>query len=442
MMQPGDFITKAGGLVKQGQEAEGRGTFHEALCYYEQALVIFNTLLQNKRCVYMNKTIANYASDCLARAQEIKEAIDKGLPVGPLSGSTSSSSSTRGASSSSSAMLKDHLMNDEKAMMMQQLSLTRLTPGQYKMTWNDIVGMTSVKRLLDDTIKLPTLLPHLFTGNREALRSLLFYGPPGTGKTLLGKALACLSGVTFYTISSADVISKYVGDSEKYIKYLFEMVKADKPCILFLDEVDALCGKREESGHSTKAVQQFLQQLDGVTTTGSMDGVFVVACTNVPWSLDDAMRRRFEQRIYVGLPSCSDRCALFRYYVSKDTHEVSEAQFGELATLTPHFSPADIKQLCKMAAMMPIKCVAKATHFEMLPEGELRPCNASHPMGIPMTMDSIPDKMSIIAPPTTYTHLLEQLAYTKSTADVAKLEDYEKWTELYGCVYSNEKEDT
>ncbi len=319
--------------------------------------------------------------------------------------------------------------------MLQQLSMTRIEPGQYKVTWEDIIGMESVKKFLDDTLRLPREMPHLFTGNREVPRSVLLYGPPGTGKTLMGKALACISGVPFYAVSSAELISKYVGDSEKAIKCLFELVKAEKPCILFLDEVEALCGKREESNRDTKTVQQFLTQLDGITNTGSMDGVFVLACTNLPWSLDQAMRRRFEHRIYVSLPQLKDRQAMLRYYVEKNAHCLTTQQYAEIASQTEYFSADDIKQLCKRASMLPVKLIEKATHFEVGAQGELLPADSANPLAFPMTYAQVKEKAKIVEPPVSYAHLVEALKQTKSSVDVNNLVEYERWTVKFGSVY-------
>lgn len=430
-MQPNDYLTKATTLVSQAQVAEERGSPSEAHSLYLKALALFNTILLNKQCVYLSKTIAPYASECLAKAQELDQL---------MNGAGGGANGIANSPQQRSALLTggSQQQNDERDRMMQELMLTLIDPSQCTVSWDDIVGSEGVKKMLDEIIRLPRELPHLYTGNRKAARSVLLYGPPGTGKTLMGKAMAREAGVSFFSVSSAELISKYVGESEKYIKCLFEMVKANKPCILFLDEVESLCSKREESNHSAKTVQQFLTQLDGITNSGSMDGVFVLACTNIPWALDEAMRRRLEHRIYLGLPSQRERAALLRHYVSKNEHSLTDTQFEELARWCDHFSSADIQQLCSTASMIPINEIPMATHFQLLDDGRLMVREASHPQAMPMTYSQVVDKTMIAAQPVAYVHLVQALEYTKSTVDVDKLGAYEKWTSQYGSVYSSE----
>lgn len=437
MLNPNDYVIKASNFVQQAQKAEELNDLPTALGYYQQALSVFKMILQNKQCVYLSDTLSRYAADCLTRAQQIEETLISGAPLTASTPTNKSSSSSpsilnaqQGAVSSSGSA-----QTEEKISMMQQLGLTRVDPTQIEISWNDIIGMNGVKKLLDDVFTLPREMPQLFTGSRKVPRSVLLYGPPGTGKTLLGKALAKMAGVPFYSVSSAEIISKYVGESEKFTKCLFEIVKADKPCILFLDEVEALCGKREESNQNTKTLQQFLTQLDGITNSGSMEGVFVLACTNLPWALDEAMRRRLEYRIYMSLPAEEEREAMLRYYVNKNVHSVTSQHFRELAIRTEHFSPDDIMKLCNKAAMLLVNTIRGATHFEMLDNGDLLPCDAKNPNGLPMIYAEIEDKRSIVVPDVTYAHLLEALTQSKSSVDIGKLKEYEKWTESYGSVY-------
>ncbi|CAK9018853.1 Protein SUPPRESSOR OF K(+) TRANSPORT GROWTH DEFECT 1 (AtSKD1) (Protein VACUOLAR PROTEIN SORTING 4) [Durusdinium trenchii] len=119
--------------------------------------------------------------------------------------------------------------------------------------WDDVAGLEGAKGALQETVILPTRFPQLFTGKRVPWHGILLYGPPGTGKSYLAKACATEADATFFSISSSDLVSKWMGESEKLVRSLFEMAREAKPAIIFVDEVDSLCGARGESGESDAA---------------------------------------------------------------------------------------------------------------------------------------------------------------------------------------------
>jgi vacuolar protein-sorting-associated protein 4 len=112
--------------------------------------------------------------------------------------------------------------------------------------WSDVAGLESAKEGLKEAVVLPIRFPQLFDENRQPWRGILLYGPPGTGKSFLAKACATECDGTFFSISSSDLVSKWMGESEKLIKQLFKMAREQKPSIIFIDEVDSLCGSRSE----------------------------------------------------------------------------------------------------------------------------------------------------------------------------------------------------
>lgn len=159
-------------------------------------------------------------------------------------------------------------------------------------SWNDVAGLELAKEALKEAVILPIKFPHLFTGQRKPWRGILLYGPPGTGKSYLAKAVATESNATFFSVSSSDLVSKWLGESERLVKQLFQMARESKPAIVFIDEVDSLCGSRGdgESEASRRIKTEFLVQMNGVGN--DMDGVLVLGATNIPWQLDAAIRRR------------------------------------------------------------------------------------------------------------------------------------------------------
>merc|ERR1712136_476861 len=162
---------------------------------------------------------------------------------------------------------------------------------------------------------LPIKFPHLFTGKRKPWRGILLFGPPGTGKSFLAKAVATEADSTFFSVSSADLVSKWLGESEKLVKNLFEMAREKSPAIIFIDEVDSLCSSRSdnESESARRIKTEFLIQMQGVGNDN--DGILVLGATNIPWVLDSAIRRRFEKRIYIPLPEAPARETLFKLHM-------------------------------------------------------------------------------------------------------------------------------
>ena len=151
--------------------------------------------------------------------------------------------------------------------------------------WEDISGLENAKNALKEAVILPIKFPEIFTGARKPWKGILLYGPPGTGKTFLAKACATEANGTFFSVSSSDLMSKYVGESQKLIKTLFNLARDKKPSIIFIDEVDSMCGKRSEGGQSNEASRrvktEFLVQMQGV---GKDDqGILVLGATNLPW---------------------------------------------------------------------------------------------------------------------------------------------------------------
>ena len=178
---------------------------------------------------------------------------------------------------------------------------------------------------------------------------LLLAGPPGTGKTTVAKVLAAQARASFYPISAADVISKWVGDSERNIRQLFERAGENRPSIVFVDEIDAIAGRRGESlGVHDSHVNQLLAEIDGVS---GQRGVFVVGATNRPDQLDPALLRggRLSRTIVLGLPDEQGRLAMLRLHTAR--MPTVAVRFEEIAAATEGFSPADLKAVAQEAAL-------------------------------------------------------------------------------------------
>jgi vacuolar protein-sorting-associated protein 4 len=177
--------------------------------------------------------------------------------------------------------------------------------------WEMVSGLEAAKEGLKEAVIMPIKFPQLFEGAREPWKGILLYGPPGTGKSFLAKACATECDSTFFSISSSDLVSKWQGESEKLVRTLFEVAREKRPSMIFIDEVDSLCGKRTEGENesSRRIKTEFLVQMDGCGH--DTKGLLVMGATNTPWELDEAFRRRFEKRIYINLPEESSRADMF-----------------------------------------------------------------------------------------------------------------------------------
>jgi vacuolar protein-sorting-associated protein 4 len=221
--------------------------------------------------------------------------------------------------------------------------------------WEDVAGMEAAKRALREAIILPMSRPDLFKGARKPWKGILMFGPPGCGKTYLCKAVASEVDSTFFSVSAANLISKWLGESEKLVKELYDRAVEESPSIIFFDEIDSLAGSRGGSseGEAMRRVKtQLLQAVEGFGTGEEL--LVTVGATNTPWDIDAAMRRRFERRVYVTLPTTEAREKMFQIH-TRGVGLAADVSFEELAKYTAGYTAADIALLCREALMHPIR---------------------------------------------------------------------------------------
>ena len=241
---------------------------------------------------------------------------------------------------------------------MVQLLEESIVDSSPNVHWDDVQGLREVKKTLFETIIYPSKRPDIFTGLRAPTRGILFYGPPGNGKTMIAKAVATECKSTFFNISAATLMSKWLGEGEKLMRTLFALANERSPSVVFFDEIDSLLGKRGGNEHeaSRRMKTEFLVQVDGVAADNT--SVTIMAATNRPFDLDEAALRRMPKRILIPLPDEEARRALIEYNLKKVKNEASEVEITEVITETEGYSCADLSSLVKEAAMMPVREIA------------------------------------------------------------------------------------
>ncbi|KAG8860855.1 AAA+-type ATPase [Tulasnella sp. 330] len=220
--------------------------------------------------------------------------------------------------------------------------------------WSDIGGMSKIKRKLHEAVQWPLLHPESFKRlGVNAPRGVLLYGPPGCSKTMIAKALATESGVNFVAVKGAELINKYVGESERAVRDIFRKARGASPSIIFFDEIDALAVSRDAdsgSGAHDGVLTSLLNEMDGIQ---ELVGVTVVAATNRPDVLDSALMRpgRLDRILYVGPPDLQGRKEIWEVRLRKMERRDPEVDVDELAILTDGCSGAEIALVCQEAAL-------------------------------------------------------------------------------------------
>lgn len=229
--------------------------------------------------------------------------------------------------------------------------------------YDDIGGLENAIVEVKETVELPIKKPELFKEiGIDPPKGILLYGPPGTGKTLLAKAVANQTDSTFIKLVASEFVNKFLGEGARYVRQVFELAKEKAPAIIFIDEIDAIGAKRtHESQGADREVQrtlmQLLSELDGFESRGN---VGIIAATNRPDILDDALIRpgRFDRAIEVPLPNKEGRTKILEIHTQKMKID-EKIDFDSISELTEGFSGADLKAICTEAGMFAIRADRK-----------------------------------------------------------------------------------
>jgi transitional endoplasmic reticulum ATPase len=236
--------------------------------------------------------------------------------------------------------------------------------GVGRVSYEDIGGLGSAIQRVREMIELPLRYPEIFGRlGIDPPKGVLLHGPPGCGKTLLARAVANETNASFFAISGPEIVSKYYGESEAKLRQLFEQAKKEAPSIIFLDEIDSIAPKRENTTGEVekRIVAQLLAIMDGLEARGQ---ITVIAATNLPNSLDPALRRpgRFDREIVIGIPDVQGRREMLEIH-TRGMPLSGDVNLQVLAEITHGFTGADMAALCREAAMAALRRVLPRVDF-------------------------------------------------------------------------------
>lgn len=240
---------------------------------------------------------------------------------------------------------------------MQPSTLREVLLETPNVKWEDIGGLEKPKQELMETVEWPLKYAALYKHmNATPPKGILLYGPPGTGKTLLAKAVATESQANFISVKGPEFLSKWVGESEKAVRETFRKARQAAPCVIFLDEIDAIApvrGTSSDSGVTERVISQLLTEMDGLEP---LHNVVVIAATNRPDIIDPALLRpgRFDRLVYIPPPDLAARKEILRIH-TKGKPLAEDVDLDKLATKMENFTGADIAAVCNEAVMLAIR---------------------------------------------------------------------------------------
>eukprot|EP00357_Protocruzia_adherens_P006434 CAMPEP_0114988938 /NCGR_PEP_ID=MMETSP0216-20121206/9901_1 /TAXON_ID=223996 /ORGANISM="Protocruzia adherens, Strain Boccale" /LENGTH=489 /DNA_ID=CAMNT_0002351823 /DNA_START=213 /DNA_END=1682 /DNA_ORIENTATION=+ len=395
----------------------------------------FGSVLIDEKKVASSKIVErstiNFEEDCKIELESQKSKTSKS------NFSTSTSVTTNQLiDASSTKMYYEELRDSLKKCIMT-------TPTG--VTFDQVAGNEYIKETIRESLIMPSKFPHLFNGKPKPWHKILLYGPPGVGKTMLLQAIANEVDATCFWVSVADVTSKYIGESERLLRLLFELAKEYAPSVIFIDEMDSIGRKRngQESETERRIKTEFLRQMDEIKWD---ERVHVIATTNMPWELDIAALRRFERRLLIPLPGDSTREEIFKIHCGT-THSMDQEDFQTLAKVTEGYSGSDICNAINEAFMKPVRILQKTTHFKLVhkqnqfkfdgsedgPDNNLywSPCEPDDPQAVKKSLSQI-DPSQLLLPSVTFDDCKSAMKNSKPTVHHTFTDLYNKFMAKYG----------
>ncbi|PHT79767.1 hypothetical protein T459_17819 [Capsicum annuum] len=308
-----------------------------------------------------------------------------------------------------------------------------IPPSDIGVTFDDFGGPESVKDTLKELIMLPLQRPELFSKSQltKPCKGILLFGPPGTGKTMLAKAVATEAGANVINISMSSIHSKWSGEGEKCIKAIFSLASKIAPSIIFVDEVDSMLGRREnpeEHQAMCRLKNEFMLNWDGLRTKDT-ERVLVLAATNRPFDLDEAVIRRLPHRWMVNLPDAPNRAKILKVTLTKEDL-VQDVDLESFASMTDGYSGSDLMNLCATATYRPIRDILEKEKKEQAAAsagGRPPPALSSSADLRPLNMDD-------------FRYSSHQQVCASVSSESPNMTELLQWNDLYGEGGSRKKQ--
>ena len=423
-----DFVAPALEHANKAVEIDQREDFQGALFEYKISMDYFLKAIKYEKNAERKGQLEKKAEEVMKRMEQIDEYLSNGSSEGSGAGGTVQRSKQ-----------SESNVGDEKEKLKSSMA-DSIVMEKPNVKWDDIAGLEAAKEALKEAVIFPIRFPHFFTGKREPWRGILMYGPPGTGKTYLAKAVATEADCTFFSVSASSLMSKWLGEAEKQVAALFDVAREHAPSIIFIDEVDSMCGARSEGENDAarRVKNEFLVQMQGV---GKKDkGVLVLGATNMPYDLDSGIRRRFERRIYIPLPDCRARQRMLEIHLGDTENTLTRSDMEELAAMTEGFSGSDISVLTRNAMLEPVRTISVATHFKRIqtrgPGGDITEeywvaCSPGDSAGVEtQLMDIEPSKLRPL--PVTMNDFRVALRSVRPSVSAKDIQQHVAFTEEFG----------
>ncbi|KAI9654707.1 MAG: Vacuolar protein sorting-associated protein 4 [Alyxoria varia] len=457
-----NFLDRAVAAARKATQSDHEGNYQQAFQQYQECLELFMLVLKYEKQPQQKQILRSKAVEYMERSEKLKEYLDN-----DKNKKKPSAVGTNGKVSGTGAKGKDDEEElDPDAKRLRGALSGSIISDKPNIKWEDVAGLEQAKEALKEAVILPIKFPHLFTGKRQPWKGILLYGPPGTGKSYLAKAVATEANSTFFSVSSSDLVSKWMGESERLVKQLFTMARENSPSIIFIDEIDALCGPRGEgeSEASRRIKTELLVQMDGVGK--ETKGVLILGATNIPWQLDAAIRRRFQRRVHINLPDLPARMRMFEISVGGTPCELDAKAFRRLAELSEGYSGSDVSIAVQDALMQPVRKIQTATHYKPVevevpivddeeeqdsatsdqqngqPDDDskhkrtqkvtkLTPCSPGDAYAKEMSWTEV-DSAALLEPPLTVKDFERAIKQARPTVSEGDLKRSEEWTKEFG----------